>query len=271
MVLVALFAVLIAFSGTLLFPIALAVLAAIALGEIANCIGFLRTWWISIPIMTLGAAAVILAWFFDADLFVKYACFGALVIMICVFAASVFARGKFNFSELSALFVCTVYIVAAFASIVLLRRSPDGEYLYLLVFIGPWVCDTFAYFTGFLFGRHKLIPEISPKKTIEGSIGGMVFCTASYLLFGFIVESLGGHDANYILLAVAGFSVSVVSQIGDLIASLIKRQHNIKDYGRIFPGHGGVMDRFDSVLPTAILLYIICSVSESAYLIAALG
>lgn len=260
-VLVGLLAVLIAFSGTLLFPIALAVLAAIAIGEVANCIGFLRVWYISIPIMVLGAAAVALPWFVDSEDYIRNLSFAALIVMLFLFAAAVFAKGKFNFSELSAFFVCSVYIVAAFASMVLLRLTPSGKYLYLLVFIGPWVCDTFAYFTGRFFGRHKLIPEVSPKKTVEGSIGGMIFCVASYLLFGFIVDRFFGLHANYLLLGLAGLGVSIVSQIGDLTASVIKRQHNVKDYGKIFPGHGGVMDRFDSVLPTAILLYVIYSLS----------
>lgn len=260
-VLVGLLAVLIAFSGTLLFPIALAVLAAIAIGEVANCIGFLRVWYISIPIMVLGAAAVALPWFVDSEDYIRNLSFAALIVMLLLFAAAVFAKGKFNFSELSAFFVCSVYIVAAFASMVLLRLTPSGKYLYLLVFIGPWVCDTFAYFTGRFFGRHKLIPEVSPKKTVEGSIGGMIFCVASYLLFGFIVDRFFGLHANYLLLGLAGLGVSIVSQIGDLTASVIKRQHNVKDYGKIFPGHGGVMDRFDSVLPTAILLYVIYSLS----------
>ena len=190
-----------------------------------------------------------------------------MIFFFAIFAAAVFAKGKFSFSELSAFFISSIYIAFAFASMVLLRCTPSGEYLYLLVFIGPWVCDTFAYFTGRFFGRHKLIPEVSPKKTVEGSIGGMIFCTAAYLLFGIICDNIYNVDVNLPLLAVSGLAVSIVSQIGDLIASVIKRQHNIKDYGKLFPGHGGVMDRFDSVLPTAILLYILSSVSNSVYLI----
>jgi len=267
LVLIALFVPLLILSGTIVFPIALAILAAVALFEVANCMGFGRTRGLCIPIAAIGAAAIIIAFFAEPDSFIRYACFGALLLMLCIFAATVFARGKFNFAEISAFFVCAVYITAAFSSIVLLRHDIGGEYLYLLVFIGPWVCDTFAYFTGRLLGRHKLIPEVSPKKTVEGSIGGIVFCIGAYLVFGLVVESMGEFSANYLMLAVTGLAVSIVSQIGDLIASVIKRQHDVKDYGKIFPGHGGVMDRFDSVLPTAIVIYLLSSLSDSISLI----
>lgn len=266
-VLVAILIPLLIFSDTLVFPIALSILCAVALAEVAKCVGLVRNLLLIIPLIAVGCAAVMLSWFIEANAFIRYACFGALILMLYLFAVTVFSRGKLKFSDVASLFVCAVYIAAAFSSVLLLRRSDGGKYLYLLIFIGPWVCDTFAYFTGRLLGRHKLIPEVSPKKTVEGSIGGMLFCTASYLLFGFIVERIDTYDANFVMLAVTGLAVSIVSQIGDLIASVIKREHNVKDYGRIFPGHGGVMDRFDSILPTAIVIYVLCSLSNSFSLI----
>ncbi|MBP5610924.1 MAG: phosphatidate cytidylyltransferase [Clostridia bacterium] len=120
--------------------------------------------------------------------------------------------------------------------------------------------DTFAYFTGRFFGRHKLIPEVSPKKTVEGSVGGTVFCIVGYIVFGLVMQFSYGFTVNYWMLGVAGLLVAVISQIGDLIASLIKREHGIKDYGRIFPGHGGVMDRFDSVLTTSVTLWLLMQI-----------
>jgi phosphatidate cytidylyltransferase len=157
-----------------------------------------------------------------------------------------------------------LYIVGCFASIVCLRYFDygptkgilDGKYLYLLVFIGAWVCDTFAYFTGRFFGKHKLIPEISPKKTIEGAIGGIVFTAVAFGIYFLILDKCFNYKLNPIALIILGIVVAVISQIGDLIASAIKRQYEIKDYGFIFPGHGGVLDRFDSVMLVAPTVYV---------------
>ena len=138
-----------------------------------------------------------------------------------------------------------------------------GKHIYLLTFICAWTTDTFAYFTGRLLGRHKLIPAVSPKKTIEGAIGGVVFCVGATVLFGFIIEKFfnpsGDISANYLVLAISGVAISVISQVGDLIMSLIKRLYGIKDYGKIFPGHGGILDRFDSVMAVSVVLTFICS------------
>ena len=109
-----------------------------------------------------------------------------------------------------------------------------------------------------LIGKHKLIPEVSPKKTIEGSIGGTLFCVLSFVVFGIVVDSFFGTNANLIFLAISGVFVAIVAQMGDLIMSLIKREYGIKDYGKLFPGHGGVLDRFDSILAVSLMLAIIC-------------
>ena len=152
----------------------------------------------------------------------------------------------------------TSYVIISFASVVLLRAGENGKYLYLLVFIGPWVSDTGAWFFGRLFGKHKLIPEVSPKKTVEGAIGGVLSASAAFVLYGFIVHQMDATlSPNYVILALAGVICAIVSQFGDLIASLVKRHYGIKDYGNVFPGHGGVMDRFDSVLLVSPVLYLL--------------
>ena len=140
----------------------------------------------------------------------------------------------------------------------LLRYMNNGVYLFGMVFIGAWVSDSMAYFTGRLIGKHKLAPTLSPKKTIEGSIGGIVFTVAAFVLYGLIIEGVSDLSANYLLLAIMGGVLSAVSQIGDLWASLIKREYGIKDYSKMLPGHGGVMDRFDSVLSISTILMIFC-------------
>ena len=175
-----------------------------------------------------------------------------------------FSHGKYKLSDVAIWFMTAFYILLGFNSILVLRflETAGGKYVYLLVFIGAWVTDTFAYFCGMLLGRggrHKLIPDVSPKKTWEGSIGGVVFCMLSMVIFGLIVNSISDFEANYLLLIIAGLLISIVSQIGDLCMSVIKRTYGIKDYGKLFPGHGGVLDRFDSTLAVAVILAVFCS------------
>jgi phosphatidate cytidylyltransferase len=188
--------------------------------------------------------------------------FGALTfLLLWLYTVAILRRGALLFSSVASLFTAVLYITVGFLAISLLRYHTEaGKYLYLLVFIAPWVTDTFAYFTGRFFGRHKLIPEISPKKTVEGAIGGTFFGILSFIVFGLIMQLSFGYAPNYLVLGVSGALCAFISQIGDLIASLIKRERGVKDYGSIFPGHGGVMDRFDSVLATAPLLYAIFSI-----------
>ena len=115
-----------------------------------------------------------------------------------------------------------------------------------------------AYFSGVTLGKHKLCPAISPKKTIEGSIGGIIFCIIGCVAYRLILASFHDNLPPVWIFAVLGFVVSIVSQIGDLMFSLIKRRYGLKDYGILFPGHGGVLDRFDSVIATAPLILIVC-------------
>jgi phosphatidate cytidylyltransferase len=169
-------------------------------------------------------------------------------------------KGKVTFAEVGELFLVSVYIVAAFNAIIDVRDFAfGGKYLYILIFAGAWITDIFAYFSGVLFGKHKLIPEVSPKKTIEGSIGGTLFCVISFIVFGLIVDGFFSMNANFIFLAISGLVVSILAQIGDLIMSVIKRHYNIKDYGKFFPGHGGILDRFDSVIAVTLILSFICT------------
>jgi phosphatidate cytidylyltransferase len=138
----------------------------------------------------------------------------------------------------------------------MIRSIPGtGVYLVWFVFICSWLTDTFAYFTGRLFGKTKLSPVISPKKTVEGSIGGIVFSTAGCIAYSIYLNSAGIIFIPIVHALIIGFASSIISQIGDLAASAIKRAVGVKDYGKIMPGHGGMLDRFDSILFVAPLIY----------------
>ena len=136
-------------------------------------------------------------------------------------------------------------------------NEQGGHILYLAIFIGAWGTDAFAYFCGRLFGRggkHKLIPDVSPKKTVEGAIGGIVLCILTMILFGIVCNYFTEYHSNLLMFALGGLLIAVVSQIGDLLMSYVKRYYGIKDFGQLFPGHGGVLDRFDSIFAVAIAL-----------------
>jgi len=108
-----------------------------------------------------------------------------------------------------------------------------------------------------LFGKHKLIPKVSPKKTVEGAFGGILGCIVGFVLYGLIMQAISEVKVNYIAIILLAIVISIVSQFGDLVASYIKREREIKDFGFIFPGHGGVLDRFDSIIAVAPTIYFI--------------
>ena len=188
--------------------------------------------------------------------------FGVIYLMY-LFVLVITSHGKLTFNAAMSAYIAVLYIIISLNSIIYVRdHAEHGQYIYLLVFLGAWVTDTFSYFTGYLFGKHKLIEDVSPKKTVEGSIGGIIFCAISFVTFGQIINQYFGTNANIIFLLVSGVFISVIAQIGDLIMSVVKRQNNIKDYGKFFPGHGGMIDRFDSVLATSAGVAVICLIAS---------
>jgi len=247
-------------SGTAVLPAAVAIVTIIGVYEMLKCLGVEKKYYLSVPAYVIAAGMPFLMRY--ADEFSVAFSVGfvvAVAMLVFVFVCVIWSHGSFKFSDAMAAYVLTAYIIIAMNSIIYVRDFDDnGKYAYLLIFIGAWMTDIFAYFSGVFFGKHKLIEDVSPKKTVEGSIGGILFCALSFVLFGVITNIFFYTDANLIFLAVSGVIVSVISQIGDLIMSVIKRHYGIKDYGKIFPGHGGVLDRFDSVLIVSIGLAAIC-------------
>lgn len=256
------------FSDTWVFPICLSLCAFIACYEMISCLGLKKNLFISIPIYLVS---IFLPFYMrycsvNDDLvgFLKLSIGLALMIALYIFGVAVFDNKKVSVQSAGLLYMSAFYIIAAFTSIVYLRDFiQNGEYIYLLTFLCAWVTDIFAYFTGRLLGKHKLIPAVSPKKTVEGAVGGVVFCVIALVAFGSVVENffnpMQTFKANYLILAISGIFISAVSQIGDLLMSVIKRHFDIKDYGKIFPGHGGILDRFDSVLAVSLILAFICT------------
>ena len=241
-------------SGTIVYPIIMTLLCAIGAWEMLGCIGQRGNGYLSVPAMVAAIVSPIVSCFYG---------YGSVLVIVMLYitvllAESVFFDERVKVKELSEVFMTSLYVILCFAALLRLRYIQQGaEYIYLLVFIAAWVTDTFAYFTGFLFGKHKLIPKISPKKTVEGAIGGIIFCVIAFIVYGIIVNKVVDAQMNLVVLAIVGLFMSVVSMIGDLVASSIKRTYGIKDYSNLFPGHGGVLDRFDSIMILAPLLLFV--------------
>ena len=249
------------FSRYVIYPIFLAVLALFAVYELLRALGYHHEWWISVPAYMMAVAMPLESYFVDEDGRSGYLLAVAIVIfayLLYLMAVAVFSHGRITISKIGEAFVAVTYVVASFTSLTTVRYLTHGMFCFVLVFITAWVTDSMAYVVGSLIGKHKLIPDVSPKKTVEGAIGGVVFTILACLLYGYIIEKSTHVSANYVILGIIGLILSVVSQIGDLIASLIKREHGIKDYGRLLPGHGGIMDRFDSILAVSTPLLVIC-------------
>lgn len=247
-------------ADTVVLPIGIAVFAVIATYEILHCAGLHKNLWLSAP-MYLVSAAIPFGLRYVSDDTLTFAPLLICLLLLISLAVAVFSHGKADIRDVSSAFVLWVYTVVGFASLIFIRDFiAGGRYFYLLAFVGAWVTDTFAYFTGMLLGKHKLIPDVSPKKTVEGAIGGIAFCVLAFVSFGLLYNHLWLPDGDRLiplwLMAIVGLLVSLVSQVGDLSLSLLKRKYGIKDFGKIFPGHGGVMDRFDSVLAVSIMLMI---------------
>ena len=257
------------FSHTVAWPIFVAAMSVMAVFEMLGCVGTRRKLAVAVPALLIAAifpfALRYCAAAYEILLIFMIAMF---VYLIYLFALSVFSHGKLVLEDVFATYATVFYILVSFGALVMLRDRDFGLYLVILTLYGPWISDVFAYFCGRLFGRHKLIPDVSPKKTVEGAIGGVVFCALAAMLYGFILKTFIGEitSVSYLSLALIGVVIAVISQTGDLIMSHIKRKYGIKDYGFILPGHGGILDRFDSVLGVVPLVVILCEIFKGIQL-----
>lgn len=244
-------------------------LAAVILFMLYECYSATKA---DVGMKTIGfISAVILMlsiYFFKAlewDTFAWATASIGIIFIIALHMITVVAKhGKRNYKDILSNGFLTMYIVISMGCVWLTKETFDTATM-LLTFICAWSCDTFAYFTGRFFGKHKLIPHVSPNKTVEGSVGGVVGAMVICILYLLIVKNV--FDTNILTWsnvvvegAVYGLVGGALSQLGDLIASAIKRDTGIKDFGWIFPGHGGFMDRFDSVMFIAPIMYILPSV-----------
>ena len=181
--------------------------------------------------------------------FGRYGMMAVILSLILLLFVYVFSYPKYDAGQTSAAFFGILYVAVMLSFIYLTRNLEGGQFIVWLIFICSWGCDTCAYCVGMLIGKHKMAPVLSPKKSVEGAVGGV----AGAALLGAVYAAATREPvAGYALICAVG---ALISMVGDLAASAVKRNQGIKDYGKLIPGHGGILDRFDSVIITAPIIY----------------
>lgn len=251
-VLVILAAVFVGAGGGLLFAVTAAI-SLIGQFELYRALGIERT-----PLGKVGYGATLLyyllLWLGEEEFVILM----AIAMLMLLMSIYVFTFPKYKTEQVTAAFFGVFYVAVMLSYLYQVRQAPDGKFLVWLIFISAWGSDTCAYCVGMLFGKRKLAPVLSPKKSVEGALGGV----AGAALLGFLYASVFGKHMlevadPQVACAVACAAAAVLSQLGDLAASAIKRNHQIKDYGHLIPGHGGILDRFDSMIFTAPAIYFL--------------
>ncbi len=238
-------------------PIAMAGVCAVGVSEALRATGFLKHTRIAAYSIALGA--LIPLWEYSGAQ-TTYALAGIFIYVTLLFAEAIYSRNTLGLERLGGTFFLTVFIPWFLSAMVRLRLRPDWQLTIMLPFVVAFLSDAFALFAGMLFGKHKLAPVLSPKKTVEGAVGGFMGAVVFTMAYGLLwdkVLGLDGWSVNYLALALYGGVGSCVSQLGDLSFSCIKREYGIKDFGTILPGHGGILDRFDSVIFCAPLVELL--------------
>lgn len=178
-----------------------------------------------------------------------------LALLVLLLGTYVFSFPKYKSNQIILGFFGFFYVSIMLSYLYQTRMLPAGAFTMWLVFFSSWGCDTCAYCVGVLFGKRKLAPVLSPKKSVEGAIGGVVGAALLGSVYGLAINYFGNAQVDVVVYGLICAIGGMISMIGDLAASGIKRDHNIKDYGTLIPGHGGILDRFDSVIFTAPIIY----------------
>lgn len=179
-----------------------------------------------------------------------------MAFLIALMFVYVFSYPKYEAKDIMAVFFGLAYVAVMLSYVYQIRMLENGLYLAFLIFICSWGCDTSAYCVGVLIGKHKMAPVLSPKKSVEGAVGGVIGTALLTVIYASVFRTQMGLDTHEIaILALISAVAGLISMVGDLTASAIKRNYEIKDYGTLIPGHGGIMDRFDSMMITAPIIY----------------
>ena len=249
-------AVILIFGNKYLVDIAISVIAIMALHEYFHCFKEqnenkdLR--WIAY----ISAASIALIHVIPSEYILKTIAAIIPISILVLFAQVIATNMKYNIKDIAITFFGICYIVIFLMYIPIIREMANGRILIWFIFIAAWGTDMFAYFTGKKFGKHKFT-KVSPNKSIEGCIGGTVGAILCMVIYAVVCNNVWNMNINYIYIAIVGLVLSLVGQIGDLAASSIKRYTGIKDFSNLIPGHGGILDRIDSVIFIAPFAYFL--------------
>lgn len=248
--------------NTFIFNLFIAFITAVAVYEIFRATGMSVHKKQSVACYTFVALDSIMPAFHAHGMlyFVSYRFYmGIFVLAMCILY--LMEHKKYKYNEFFFMLGVPILLSYSFGTLInMAQMGGKGVFLIVLTLAGAWLADSGAYFAGTFFGKTPLCPEISPKKTVEGLIGGVVCNGVFLLVISFVYDViLKGESVRYIIVFIAGMLCALIGLVGDLTASMIKRQTGIKDYGNIMPGHGGVMDRFDSVILVAPFMYYLIS------------
>ena len=222
--------------------IAVGIISVIGLYELYRAFGYQKYKLLIVAGLVTGFIIPLLpSLFMIITVLFLYAVIGVVMMML--------REGALPFSDLTNFLFFQLYVPCSLACLVQVRETEFGFYAIWLILGGAWLTDSFAYFTGRAFGKRKLCPHISPHKTVAGAVGGVLGTTVSALIYGLVLSNF--FTVQLLPLLGLGVCLGFLSQIGDLTASRMKREQGIKDFGNLMPGHGGVIDRFDSILFTA--------------------
>lgn len=242
------------FAPKIFTAILFAVMAAVAAYELVNGTGLVK------HVRLCAYAAVSAFWcvlWCGLHIGNVWLLLGALLLWVALFAEMMASNLKLGFDKAAICFTAGVIVPLFFGAIVRLHNTAQGRFYILIPFVLAFLSDTGAYFAGLKFGKRKLAPVISPKKTVEGVIGGVIGAVVGMLIYCLVLQLGFGFKVNYIFAVLYGILGSAAGVFGDLCFSVIKRQTGIKDYGNLFPGHGGILDRFDSNIVVAPLVEIL--------------
>ena len=248
------------------FEITVSLLCVMCIYEAMNAIGFAKTKRFLIPCLSY---ALLVPLSFTLTDKINKSPYYLIIILTFLYLVAFMVVAMFNFEHLkfgdaATIMFASLVITCFLSNIILIRRMHTNGLFYMILVIVcySWATDVFAYLVGMLIGKHRFSPHISPKKTIEGSLGGTVASLIVSLAAVLIYSHITGLKANYLLVIVYTVACSVVGQIGDLSFSYIKRSYNIKDFGNILPGHGGVLDRLDSLIFLSPFFFMLITFKE---------
>ncbi len=252
-----LFLAVIFFAPVWIYGIVVGAIAGLSAWELLRAVGGVPK---RMACVTSASAFLIpfLSTVFDAGAVFTVMVFLLFAAMLCELMHSVSHEKGLKLETVALCILAGAVMPLMLTSLVKLAQRDNGVVYALLPFVAAFLSDSGAYFVGIFLGKHKLCPLLSPKKTIEGAAGGLVTTIAAMLIFGLVLKTIG-YEVNFLVMGCYGFFGSLACQLGDLSFSAVKRLYSVKDYGNLLPGHGGMLDRFDSTYWTAVMMDILVS------------